>query len=941
MDDLASLDWSAPVKQQLNNPPALPPFRQNSTPQLSGRSTPLSAQQSGSNAPSSAHRPFKAPSKPATPANDSFAGLVPLNSSKSVSNNLSLQERQKQLQQDKLRQEADRKKQYDAHFGATESRFWDNLGSGKSTPEPVASSLQPPLASGPGRQTLSQTINKPFAGLDTASKRPVSSPPAEDDLLAAFNAKAPVNASSHFPPPSTNSGHTIPVHDAHSSHVQASTQKMVSTNSLEDDDDVFGLSQFVQKHAARSAPIVSSDSHDNGDDDILGLLGKPVSEFERKPEPTPVVWESKPEIDNEQALDTSGPHEKAVAELVNMGFPRNKSAIALATTESGLDVQAAVSWLLNQAHADAKQKTQDRSQERARRNSTELDERPRRGDSRSSARESSTSRSRPAWMRAEDGRNRVGQRQSESQNQEKDVSQYATELGSTFLKSANSLWKTGQKKMQKAVAELQQDGDPNVPKWMRNTQGADDQLRTQPGSARTKAHAKDVTDEAMMLEGGGRPTKSSRPPQSHDPELLPSRPILNQDGFHAGPHQAAPSRMLSQSPSRRQETPTVDKRPATKLTRQDVEEQTSKAYVSPARRKKTTPQSGPLVSDRPTPTPLPSTSTSRQSTPVRSNNPFLQATPMPESRSPAVTPPPPRPKAPPRQVPPASSSALSSSASYRQKGSEAFKRGDYTAAHTAYTSALGPLPRTHPVAIIILCNRAVTNIKVGDPRAALLDADAALAIIGVSKGEGEKIVVGTESDKDMREFYGKALMRKAEALEHMEKWTAAGKIWREAVEAGVGGSISIQGRNRCEKAAGGGTPSSALSTARRHPVRKTPPVNPSTLSDLGGVSATDSDAVKKLKAANAAAEKADDEKFALSDQVDAKLVAWKGTKADNLRALLGSLDKVLWPDAGWKKVGMGDLVMPNKVKIIYMKAIAKVHPDKVSFRALQESLNTC
>jgi hypothetical protein len=86
-----------------------------------------------------------------------------------------------------------------------------------------------------------------------------------------------------------------------------------------------------------------------------------------------------------------------------------------------------------------------------------------------------------------------------------------------------------------------------------------------------------------------------------------------------------------------------------------------------------------------------------------------------------------------------------------------------------------------------------------------------------------------------------------------------------------------------------------------------------------------------MKAANAAAEKADDEKFALTDQVDAKLITWKGSKTDNLRALLGSLDKVLWEDAGWKKVNMGDLVMPNKVKIIYMKAIAKVHPDKVCF----------
>ena len=95
-------------------------------------------------------------------------------------------------------------------------------------------------------------------------------------------------------------------------------------------------------------------------------------------------------------------------------------------------------------------------------------------------------------------------------------------------------------------------------------------------------------------------------------------------------------------------------------------------------------------------------------------------------------------------------------------------------------------------------------------------------------------------------------------------------------------------------------------------------------------SVSSGEAVKKLRAANAAAEKADDEKFALTDAVDARLQAWRGGKTDNLRALLQSMDIVLWEAAGWKKVGMSDLVMPNKVKIVYMKAIAKVHPDKVS-----------
>ena len=40
---------------------------------------------------------------------------------------------------------------------------------------------------------------------------------------------------------------------------------------------------------------------------------------------------------------------------------------------------------------------------------------------------------------------------------------------------------------------------------------------------------------------------------------------------------------------------------------------------------------------------------------------------------------------------------------------------------------------------------------------------------------------------------------------------------------------------------------------------------------------------------------------------------------------------MLWEGAGWKKIGMADLVLPGKVKINYMKGIGKCHPDKVSF----------
>jgi len=181
----------------------------------------------------------------------------------------------------------------------------------------------------------------------------------------------------------------------------------------------------------------------------------------------------------------------------------------------------------------------------------------------------------------------------------------------------------------------------------------------------------------------------------------------------------------------------------------------------------------------------------------------------------------------------------------------------------------------------------------------------------------------------MRDYFGKATMRKAEALEQMEKWKEAAIVWKEAVEGGHGAATSIEGRLRCVKMA---TPQQAK-RSKPPPSKKPPTPAParSTISDLNGTAngRSSAAAVNRLRAADAAADRADDEKFALTDTVDAKLVAWKAGKADNLRALLSSLDTVLWPEAGWKKIGMAELVLPTKVKVQYMKGIAKVHPDKV------------
>ena len=67
----------------------------------------------------------------------------------------------------------------------------------------------------------------------------------------------------------------------------------------------------------------------------------------------------------------------------------------------------------------------------------------------------------------------------------------------------------------------------------------------------------------------------------------------------------------------------------------------------------------------------------------------------------------------------------------------------------------------------------------------------------------------------------------------------------------------------------------------------------------------------------------------MKDSTDAKIASWRGGKETNLRALIASLDTILWPELGWKKVGMHELLSESQLKVRYMRAISKVHPDKV------------
>ncbi|KAI7285398.1 hypothetical protein KC345_g1744 [Hortaea werneckii] len=869
MDDLLGEDWQQPPPKQQTKTAALNPSPFASA-YSSFRASPQPPQ-SGAVSPQSFSRPASTAPAPPKPAGDAFGNILGVKSQK-AGNNLTLQERQQQVEEEKRKE------------SQQQAQLWDNLGSGRGTPE----------------------VRQPSPAVAQET-------PEEDDILAAFHKDAPVDKSSHHPPPpgrdsTAPSGRATPA-TAVGSHVRG-------TGAFEgEDDDPFGLSAAPVKTGNGHAVAPAAPQSNTDTDDILGDLGKPVPE---RPPPQRTTSHAADQAEEMfEQMQNRGeareePQDRALAELVEMGFPADTAKIAL--TETNGDTQDAVGWLLRQAHEESKQQAREEGQEYGRRAVP---------SNRSSSRQQQGSRdnSIPAWARQEGRPSSASRRQDTGSpaNGDKDASQMASEFGNKLFKGANSLWKASQKQMAKTMADFQQERDSSQPKWMQEPSAADGRA----GEQRRQRAARDVTDEAAMLDAPRepRPAKPARP--------MPSEQSTNSPARGHSPADALPHRPASQPKflQQQQEKPSgKDKRPATKLSRQEVEDQTAQAYVSPARRKRPTPK--PEPSPQPEPevdlfSPAPAQKPSQSPVPAQ-NSASSRPSPAPRPSPAAV-----RPKAPPRDVPSVSPAALSSSAQHRKAGGEAFKRGDFDAAHQLYTAAITPLPGSHPIMIVVLSNRALTALKTGDPKTAVSDADRVLEIIGIGQGAGESINLGSgEGSKDMKEFYGKALMRKAEALEHMEKYSDAVLVWKQAVETGVGGAVSIRGRDRCEKAANPDKPAAAPARSKAPPPRKAPASKPA--ASRPTVSSSESaEAVKKLRAANAAAEKADDEKFALTDQVEARIDAWRGGKADNLRALLQSLDGVLWEGAGWKKVGMSDLVMPNKVKIVYMKAIGKVHPDKI------------
>ena len=528
-----------------------------------------------------------------------------------------------------------------------------------------------------------------------------------------------------------------------------------------------------------------------------------------------------------------------------MGFGPIEARNALAATDTGLNVEAALEILLAERESSAPPRVSPTPSQRrrtAQRPQALQDDEPR-PPIRRRPTDPAIARDQPP-----------NEGPSNIQDQADKLLAQASEIGMNVFSKANAFWSQGKEKLQKAYEE--------------------------------RANANQTTTTQQRQSGRPRWMQEAEDENSHNHE-----PGFTGAGFEDSDNGEEP-----QPPPKRPVEP--KKRLSQVKTGDLLAEEPAPVYRSPFR------HSSSSRTQTPQPTRPPPSKPTSQRTP----------SPIPVTR---------------RQTIPAPANVIATCMKCKATGTEMFKLGRFGEADTAYTSAIATLPENHLLQAQLYNNRALSRLKTGEYSGTVEDCSFVISLIGPSYHPQREAKVTEENEGsgvDLADGLMKAYKRRAEAYEGKEKWEDARKDWEVIAGTewanGKMRSEAVSGIGRCRKML---NPELEQVAAKpKNPPVKRPPPRP-----VNRGPTPPSEALAKLRAVTDAAEAEDQAKHELKDVVDAKVGAWKGGKEQNIRALVASLENILWPELNWQKVGMHELVTPNQVKIRYTKAIAKLHPDKV------------
>ncbi|KAJ7081309.1 hypothetical protein B0H15DRAFT_466716 [Mycena belliarum] len=612
------------------------------------------------------------------------------------------------------------------------------------------------------------------------------------------------------------------------------------------------------------------------DFDILGDLAKPVSnissrrstpQLPSRDAPSPAPAPTTRRTPAQQQRPASPPPH-ILGQLVEMGFsiPQARTALAGTLRDGAWDVQAAIDGLLAGAGG---------------------------GDARASPRpereEPPAPRRRPS-ERAAPQAERERDRERASPAPPSDLLARTTELGFSLFKGAERAWMQGKERVQK-VYEERLGGEEGRPERERGGGGGATRGRgrgerggARGERARPKWMAQDPDEQG---EGPSKKRGDEREERGLWRDEEGGAAQGKDDGWgDAGGWKDDEDEEAQPAPAPRKPSPA-----AAEVNLFDAGAPAKKPYVSPWRhgKKAAAPAAQPPQAARTSP---------------------------PASRPTAPAGPPPR------AVPPVPPAALQTSRTHAAAAQEKIALGQYGAALALYTAALDALPADHPLRAPLLSARAGARLKEGDVRGVEDDAAALEAICTAGgRAPGAEVVQADGARVDLGQAVLDAWKARAEAREGRERWEEAGRDWERVAGAAWARTQDrdegVRGAGRCRRMA---APPPAPVAKAAAPTRPTRPK----------VALPPSEALTNLRQANNAQEAEDIARHGLKDTVDGKLVAWKGGKETNIRALLASLDTVLWPELGLAPSGMKDLVTPGQVKVRYVKAIAKLHPDKLN-----------
>lgn len=714
--------------------------------------------------------------------------------------------------------------------------------------------------------------------------------------------------------------------------------------------DPFDFSDFEDPGASQTSAFGGDDLRppqatfgDESEDDFLGALGRPVpakttqaaagEEPRSAARPRP---QSKPRHQSRPQRSVSPPPH-LLGQIVEMGFSPQQAREALAATSTGLDVQAALDSLLGgqggaassqQRHEEEDRRMAMRMQNDEHRDieMEEYEERERRHRAaRSQSRREAAGEAPPSRVGAA-----AAGAENDWQKQADLLYSQASELGANVFSRANAFWSQAKAQAQKTLdeqrsaansgrgtpdqqaGEASSSGRGSPASWARRLGGQERKPKADwqaGGKPRWMVEAEAAGEESTSMEAESAPgaakaekdasseaTGNFKDSDNEDEQDQPPVSFLGQATRHSAKQSPIPTPTATQSD--------VHAPPAARFKAEQSQASPPKAYVSSARwgRSKATPAAA---------APAAQASTKSKAPPPKSSRSIAAEDSQPYP---------------------------SRAASHKERGNEAFKKGAYGDAEASYTAALDALgSQTSLRRVPLLNNRANAKIKNGDASGAAHDSTTVIELIAGGKSNElwrpsreEALPAALASEVNLRDSYGKALLRRAQASETMERYVPALKDWERLVmyerEEGSGTANGVRnmragkdGIQRCRNMMGGKEKKAGLPT-------KTPAAARASVSAV----ARAEEAGRQRVRAQAAAQAAEDlEAHSLKDSVDARILAWSAGKETNIRALLTSLDMVVWEGLGWKKVGMNEVLTEPQVKKVYTKAIARLHPDKL------------